>query len=68
LKYKEHTVGIELMWNVKTKVIPVKIEASGTMSKSFKNYLTNTPNMHEVKELEKTVILCTAHILWKVLM
>jgi hypothetical protein len=33
LKYKEPTAGIQLMWNVKTKVIPVKIEANGKMSK-----------------------------------
>jgi hypothetical protein len=56
------------MWNIKTKVIPVIIGATGTISKSFRKYLSNVPGIHEVKELQKTVILGTAHILRKVLM
>jgi len=56
------------MWNVKTKVIPVIIEATGTISKSFRKYMSNIPGKDEVKELQITAILCTAHILRKVLM
>jgi len=56
------------MWNVKTKVIPVIIGATGTISKSFTEYVSNITGKHEVKELQKTDILGTAHILWKVLM
>ena len=56
------------MWNVKTKVIPVIIGATGTISKSFRKYGSNIPGKHEVKELQKTAILGTAHILRKVLM
>ena len=56
------------MWNVKTKVIPVIIGATGTISKSFRKYVSNIPGKHEAKELQKTVILGTAHILRKVLM
>jgi hypothetical protein len=55
------------MWNVKTKVIPVIIGATGTISKSFRKYVSNIPENHEVKELQKTAILGTAHILRKVL-
>jgi len=55
------------MWNVKTKVIPVIIGATGTISKSFRKYVSNIPGKCEVKELQKTAILGTAHILWKVL-
>jgi hypothetical protein len=55
------------MWNVKSKVIPVIIGATGTISMSFRKYVNNIPGNHEVKELQKTVILNTAHILWKVL-
>jgi len=36
LKYKDLTIEIRLMWNVKTKVIPVIIGATGTISKSFR--------------------------------
>jgi hypothetical protein len=55
------------MWNVKTKVIPVIIGATGTISKPFRKYVSNIPGNHEVKELQKTAILGTAHILRKVL-
>jgi hypothetical protein len=55
------------MWNVRTKAIPVKIGATGTISKSFRRYVNNIPGNHEVKELQKTAILGTAHILRKVL-
>jgi len=68
LKYKGLTTEIQRMWNVKTKVIPVIIGATGTISKSFRKYLSNIPGKHEVKELQKTPILGTAHILRKVLM
>jgi hypothetical protein len=56
------------MWNVKTEVIPVIIGATGTMSKSFRKYLSNITRKHEIKELQKTAISGTAHILRKVLM
>lgn len=38
-----------------------------TISKSFRHYLSNIPEKHEIKELQKTVTLGTAHILQKVL-
>jgi len=55
------------MWNVKTRVIPVITGASGTISKSFRKYASDMPENHDVKELQKTAILDTAHILRKVL-
>ena len=54
------------MWYVKTKVIPVIIGTTGTISESFRKYVSNIPGKHEVKELQKTAILGTAHILRKV--
>ena len=56
------------MWNVKTKLIPVIIGATGTILKTFRKYMSNIPGNHEVKELQKTAILGTANILQKVLM
>ena len=67
LKYKDLTPEIQRMWNVKTKVIPVIIGATGTIS-SFRKYVSNIPGKHEAKERQKTAILGTAHILRKVLM
>ena len=68
LKYKILTIEIQLMWNVKTKVIPVITGATGTISKSFRKYARNITGKHEIKEQQKTAILGTAHILRKILM
>jgi hypothetical protein len=39
LKYKDLIIEIQCMWNVKTKVTPVIIGATGIISKSFKKIL-----------------------------
>ena len=67
LKYKDFTIEIQRMWNVKTKVIPVIIDATWTISKSFRKYVSNIPGNHKVKEVQKTAISGTAHIFRKVL-
>jgi hypothetical protein len=46
---------------VKGKVIPVTRGETGTISKSLIQYLSNIPGKHEIKELQKTAILGTAH-------
>jgi len=51
-----------------TDIIIIIIGTTGTISKSFRKYVRNIPRKHEVKELQKTAILGTAHILRKVLM
>jgi len=56
------------MWNVQAKVIPVIIGVTGTISKSFRKYLSNVPGKHEIRGIQKTAMFCTAHILRKVLM
>jgi hypothetical protein len=38
-----------------------------TISKLFRKYVSEMPGNHDVKELQKTAILGTAHILRKVL-
>jgi len=42
LKYKDHTIEIKRMRNVGAKVIPVITEATGTISKSLRQYASNT--------------------------
>jgi len=49
-------------------IIIIIIGATATISKLFRKYVSNIPGKHEVKKLQKTAILGTAHILWKVLM
>jgi hypothetical protein len=67
LKYKDLTIEIQRMWNIKTRVIPVISGANGTISNSFRKYVSSIPGNHEVREIQKTATLGTAHILRKVL-
>ena len=53
LRYKDLTVEIQRMWNLKAKVIPVLIGATGTISVSLGQYLSNIPGKHEIKETQK---------------
>jgi hypothetical protein len=68
LKYRDLTIEIQRMWNVKTRVLPVIIGATGTISKSFRKYVSTIPGNHDIRELQKTATLGTAHIFRKVLM
>jgi len=67
-KSKYLIIEIQHMWNVRAKVIPVIIGMTETISKSLRQYLSNIPGKHEIKELQKTAILGFAHILMEVLM
>jgi hypothetical protein len=53
------------MWKVKTRVIPVIIGSTGTISKPLKKYISNIPGNHAVKELQKTAILGTTQYFGK---
>jgi len=67
LKYKDHIIEVQRVLNIKTKVLPVIIGATRTFSKSFRKYLRNIAGKHNIKELQRTDTLGTAHILRKVL-
>jgi len=41
------------MWNVKAEMMPIIIGATGTISKSLRQYLSNITVKHEIKELQK---------------
>jgi hypothetical protein len=49
-------------------VIPIVTGTAVTLAKSLRQYLSNIFGEHEIKELQKTDVLVTAHILRKVLM
>ena len=50
---KHLIIEIQLMWNVKAKVIPLLMGATGTISKSLRQNLSNISRNHEIKELQK---------------
>jgi hypothetical protein len=51
LKYKDLILEIQRIWKVKATVIPVITWATGTVSKSLRQYQRNIPGKHEIKEL-----------------
>jgi len=68
LKYKDLIIEVQRVLNIKTKVLPVKMGATRTFSKSFRKYVRNIAGKHNTKELQRTATLGTAHVLRKVLM
>ena len=61
--YKHLTIDKQCMWDTKTKVTP----ATGTISKSLAQYLSNIPEKNDIKELQKSAMLGIAHKPRKVL-
>jgi hypothetical protein len=64
LKYKNLSIEIQGMWNMKCFVIPV---ITGIVSKSLQKYLERITGQHSIDSLLKTAILGTSHIIRKVL-
>ena len=61
LKYQDFIIEIQRMRNVKAKLIPVTREATGTISKSLRQYLRNIEEKHEIQELQKTALYTHTH-------
>jgi len=47
LKYKDPTIEIQRVWNIKIKAISVIMGATGTISKSFRKCKNNVLEEHE---------------------
>jgi hypothetical protein len=68
LKYKNLSIEIQRMWNMKCFVIPVIIRATVIVTKGLKKYLETIPGKHSIDSLQKkTAVLGTSHIIRKVL-
>jgi 3-deoxy-D-manno-octulosonic acid (KDO) 8-phosphate synthase len=59
LKYKNLSIEIQGMWNMKCFVVPVIIGATGNVSKSLQRYLETISGQHSIDSLQKTAILGT---------
>jgi hypothetical protein len=67
LKYRSLCIEIPRMWNLKCTMIPVKIGATGMVTRSVRKNLEDTPGKHSTNSLQKTAITGTTHIVRKVL-
>jgi hypothetical protein len=66
LKYKNLSMELQRMWNMKCFVIPIITGAKRIVSRSLNN-LETIPGQHSIDSLQKTAILGTPHIIRKVL-
>ena len=66
-KYKDLEIEIERMWGLKCKTIPVVIGALGVIKKGISKEIGKIPGNINITELQKTVLLGTAHILRRIL-
>jgi hypothetical protein len=53
------------MWNLKCMILPVIIGATGVVTRSLGKNLEAVPGKHSIDSLQKTAILGTTHIIWK---
>jgi len=68
LKYESLCIEIQRLWNIKCKIIPVTTAATGIVTKGLRKSLVAIPGKHSTDSLQKTAILGTSHIIWKVLL
>ena len=67
-KYKGLQIEIEQLWRKKAKVVPIAIDALDTIPKTLKNHLDSIGvDKIAVHQLQKAVLIRTAHILRKYL-
>jgi hypothetical protein len=55
------------MWNMRCLIIPVRIGATGIVTKALRKNLEAIPGNLSTDSLEKTAILGTSHIIQKAL-
>jgi hypothetical protein len=67
LKYKSLGIEIQRMWELKCRIIPVIIGATGIVTKSLRKNLEAIPGNHSIDSLQQTALLGTSHIIRKVL-
>ena len=67
LKYNSLCIEIKQMWNLNCTIVPVITGANGIVTRSLRKNLEAVPVKHSIDSLQKTAILGTAHIIWKVL-
>ena len=67
-KYQELRIELERLWEMKTMTVPIVIGSLGAISKQFKEHLQRL-NIEKISliDIQKTVLLQTAHILRRVL-
>ena len=66
-KYKDLEIEVTRMWGMKTTTIPVVIGALGLIKKGLEKRIDQIPGSSTIHELQKIVLLGSAHIIRKTL-
>jgi hypothetical protein len=66
-KYKDLEIEVSRKWTVRTKTLPVIVGALGTIKKGIGQNLQLLPGNPSAIELQKIVLISTAHIIHKAL-
>ena len=66
-KYKDLEIEVTRMWGMKTTTIPVVIGALGIIKKGLEKRILEIPGKPTIAELQKIVLLGSAHIIRKTL-
>ena len=55
MNYEELAIEIQRMWTVRTRVIPVIVAATESVSKAFRKYLNNLnlPGRHDIRSYRR---------------
>jgi len=67
LKYKSLCTEIQRMWNLKCKIRPVIIGATGIVTKVLRKNMEIIPGKRSLDSLQKTATLRPSHIIRKLL-
>ena len=60
-KYKDLDIEVSRVWKVRTKIVPVVIEALGTIEGGLDQNLQLFPGHASATELQKVTLISTAH-------
>jgi len=66
-KYKDLDMAVSRMWKVRTKTVPVITGALGTIRKGLHQNCQLLPSHLLTMELQKIMLMSTAHVICKVL-
>ena len=66
-KYKDLEIEVTRMWGMKTTIVPVVVGALGVIKKHLDKHINKIPGQTRIEELQKIVLLGTAHIIRKTL-
>jgi len=64
---RENKYKTQGMWDMKCKIAPVKIRATGIVTEGSRKNLEDMPRKHSIDSVQSATVFGTSHILRKVL-